>query len=153
MCTYAVDPQTWRWDISGLHPCHSLQGVALSSVAVGHRFHTWTNVASASPQNAIARPDSANMAVIRSDSTRLAHSATPFCWGRAQIVCWHSIPHSVVNLSMALLIYSPPLSSQCFDLLLALVLCKCLKLLKGIEYIRFGTNGQNKAKSGIVSHQ
>ena len=42
---------------------------------------------------------------------------------------------------------------QYFDLLLALVLCKCLKLLKGVEYIRFGTNGQNKAKSGIVSHQ
>ena len=42
---------------------------------------------------------------------------------------------------------------QCFDLSLALVLCKCLKLLKGIEYIRFGTNGQNKAKSRVVINE
>ena len=55
----------------------------------------------------------------------------------------HDIAHILPSLIIA----------QCFDLLLALVLCKCLKLLKSVEYVWFGTNGQNEVISQIVINE
>ena len=57
------------------------------------------------------------------------------------------LEHDIADILPSLII------TQYFDLLLRLVLCKCLKLLKSIENIWFGTNGQNEVISQIVVNE
>jgi len=52
--------------------------------------------------------------------------------------------HGIAHILPSLVI------SQCFDPPFSLVLCKCFKLLKSIEKVRFGLNWEHKAVPGII---